>query len=207
MQGILEWLSSLPPLALYLALGTAAALENVFPPIPADTVVAFGSFIAARGEASVVGTFLSTWLGNVIGATAMYVAGRRYGAEYLHKRFTKNKRASKSEARLESLYERYGIWAIMVSRFIPGIRALVPPFAGAARVPAVRAIIAMAIPSGLWYGVVTYLAYTAGSRWEDLQATIGSWGRWTAIGATAIVVMGLVVWLVRRRRSAESASA
>ncbi len=206
MQGILDWLSSLPPLALYLALGAAAALENVFPPIPADTVVAFGSFIAARGEASVVGTFLSTWIGNILGATAVYVAGRRYGAEYLHSRL-KSKRASMGEERLERLYSRYGIWAIMLSRFIPGIRALVPPFAGAARVPAVRAIIAMAIPSGLWYGAVTYLAYTAGARWEELQATIGSWGRWVAIGATAIAVVALAVWLVRRRRSAESASA
>ena len=46
MQPILDWLTSLPPATLYLVLGLAAAVENIFPPFPADTV-----FVrASRGE-------------------------------------------------------------------------------------------------------------------------------------------------------------
>ena len=38
MQGLLDWLAALPAFALYAALAGAAAIENVFPPFPADTV-------------------------------------------------------------------------------------------------------------------------------------------------------------------------
>ena len=38
----------------YLVLMALSALENVFPPVPADTAVALGAFLARRGEVSVV---------------------------------------------------------------------------------------------------------------------------------------------------------
>ena len=68
LQDLFAWLTALPPLALYAALAVTAAVENLFPPFPADTIVAFGAFLAARGDASLPGAFLATWLGNVAGA-------------------------------------------------------------------------------------------------------------------------------------------
>ena len=71
MQGVQEWLAALPAMALYAVMFIAAALENVFPPVPADTVVAFGSFLAARGDGTILGAFAATLLGNMTGAAAM----------------------------------------------------------------------------------------------------------------------------------------
>jgi len=88
VEGVLGWLSGLPPAALYAALAVVSAAENVFPPLPADTVVAFGAFLAARGQATLLGAFLATWLGNVSGALLVYMLGRRYGARYAHQWMT-----------------------------------------------------------------------------------------------------------------------
>src|SRR5436190_18538516 len=126
MQGVLDWLSALPTVALYAAMFVAAAVENIFPPIPADTIVAFGSFLAARGQGTIIGAFLTVWVGNLTGAAMMYGAGRRYGAAQIEKRLLKDKGAA-AEAKLRELYERYGIGALFLSRFVPGIRAIVPP--------------------------------------------------------------------------------
>ena len=60
----------------------------------------------------------------------------------------------RNEKRLEAMYGRYGIVALVVSRLIPGVRALVPPFAGALKVPPYTAISAMAIASAVWYGII-----------------------------------------------------
>ncbi|HKG94860.1 MAG TPA: DedA family protein [Gemmatimonadaceae bacterium] len=200
LQGLLDWLTSLPPAALYLALAATAAAENIFPPLPADTVVAFGSFIAARGHGSAVGSFLSTWVGNVAGAMFMYALGRRFGAEWVLRKMAGG--GAGAEARLQSLYSRRGIWAIVISRFLPAVRAVVPPFAGALRVPALRAMVAMALPSGLWYGIITYLAFRVGSSWEELSARVAHVGRWIGIGAVVLVVIAAAVFLVRRKRAA-----
>src|SRR5918997_2073403 len=114
----------MPVPALYAALAVVAALENVFPPVPADTVVAFGSFLAARGQGTASGVFLSTWAGNVGGAMLIYWVGRRYGAEALEQRLLGD-RAGEAELRIKALYSKYGLFALFISRFLPGVRAIV----------------------------------------------------------------------------------
>lgn len=198
MQQILDWLSSLPPLALYAALAVTAAAENVFPPLPADTVVAFGSFLAARGHGTVIGSFLATWGGNVSGAMLMYFVGRRLGAARVMQRIGGGERA---QQRLQALYGRRGIWALAISRFLPAARALVPPFAGALRVPPLKAAAAMALASGIWYGAITYLAFQVGASWEELAQRVTDWGKVIGLVALGLALVGAAVWWYRRRHA------
>jgi membrane protein DedA with SNARE-associated domain len=203
MQGVLDWLAALPPAWLYVAMGIAAALENIFPPLPADTVVAFGSFLAARGEGTILGSFLSTWIGNLAGASIMYGAGRRFGAERIERRLLKNKGES-AETRLRSLYERYGMGALFLSRFVPGVRAVVPPFAGAIRLPFLPALAVMGVASGIWYGLISFLAYRVGADWNALQGAIGRFGKISAAVALVVVAIAAIVWFFRRRHPERS---
>lgn len=197
MESVFESLTALRPAVLYLVLALVAAVENIFPPIPADTVVAFGAFLAARGEATLAGALLSTWAGNLAGAMGMYAAGRRFGASRLERRLG----GGSAAARLHAFYERRGFLALFVSRFLPGIRALVPPFAGAARVPAGRAALIIGSASAIWYGIVVLLAYRVGADWPTLQAKMAQWQRGLFIGAGVVAVAIAAIWLVRRRRT------
>lgn len=199
LQQLLDWIAGLPTAALYGALALAAAVENVFPPFPADTVVAFGSFAAARGKGSALGSFAATWAGNIAGAVLMYALGRRYGSRLLRSRLLRA--GPHAEEKLQDMYRRHGLWALALSRFVPGVRAIVPPFAGALHLSPGRAIVAMAVASGIWYGVITWFAFRVGSSWDELSARVGAAGRWVAIVATSIAVVLVLVWLARRRRA------
>lgn len=198
MQGFLDWLAALPPVALYLAMALVAAIENIFPPFPADTVVAFGSFLAARGQGTIIGAFLSTWIGNMAGAALMYGAGRRYGAERMEKRLLKDRGAA-AESKLRALYHRYGLSALFFSRFIPGVRAIVPPFAGALKLPMTRSLLVMGLASGIWYGLISFLAFRIGADWNALQSAIARYGKISAAVALVVIVLGSIVWFFRRR--------
>jgi membrane protein DedA with SNARE-associated domain len=195
---LLEFLRGLNPLALYAVACVAAAAENVFPPLPSDVVVAFAAFLAAQGRGSALGAFLAVLVGNVAGAMFMYRVGAKFGAERVLRRFGA---AGPQEAKLRDWYGRYGLGAIAVSRFLPGVRAIVPPVAGALRVGAVRAAVAMAIPSGLWYAAITYFAFTAGGNFDALRARMAAGQKWLAIAAGVLVLAGLLVWWLRRRRA------
>lgn len=195
----LDWVGALPLVALYLILAAAAATENVFPPVPADSVVAFGSFLAARGHGSPWMAFLAVWVGNVAGAMLIYALGRRYGAERLERRLL-GQRAEQVEARLIDYYGRFGLAALFLGRFIPGVRALVPPFAGALRVPALTAGLLIGSASAIWYGVVSYLGFTLGADWPALVRVLSRDGG-TAAAVAAVLGLGLVtVMLIRRRK-------
>jgi membrane protein DedA with SNARE-associated domain len=200
VEAVINWLSALPIGTLYLAIGVISAVENIFPPFPADIVVAFGSFLAARGKASPYSTFLVAWLGNLAGAALMYYVGRRYGSSAFMSRL--ERWAGKgAEQRLMTLYGRYGLPALFVSRFLPAVRAVVPPFAGAMKLPVLPVSIAIGAASGVWFTFITFLAYRAGSEWEVLYGTIVRSGKIVAIIATAIVLLALAIYFVRRRKS------
>jgi membrane protein DedA with SNARE-associated domain len=199
VDAFLDRLATMPVPALYAALAVVAGLENVFPPVPADTVVAFGAFLAARGQGTALGVFVTTWFGNLAGAMLIYAVGRRYGAERLERRLLGD-RAADAESRLRALYGKYGLMALFLSRFLPGVRAIVPPLAGALRVPALRAAVAMGAASAIWYGGISYVAFRIGADWERLSGTVGRYGRISAAAGAVLVAIALAVWLVVRWR-------
>ena len=206
LDAALAWLASLPPGALLAAMAGLAALENIFPPIPADVLVAFGGFLAARADAPAWPAFLAVWGGNLLGVAGMYYLGRRYGTARVERRYHLA-RSGVADARVLSWYRKYGILAFFMSRFVPGVRAVVPPVAGALRIPPTRAMFAMAAASAAWYGAITVLAFRAGSNWEALRGGIARLGSWTAAGAVTIALLAAaLIWLRRRSRARSGAA-
>jgi membrane protein DedA with SNARE-associated domain len=200
VESLLDWLIGLPTHVLYAALAGIGAAENVFPPLPADTAVALGSWLAARGKGSALIAFLAPVAGNIVGATGMYYVGRTHGKAWMRRQFP-SLANDRSEQRLRDLYERYGVVALVLSRFIPGIRAIVPPFAGAMHVPAGIAIGAMAIASTVWYGTISYLAFRAGADWSHLEQLIRQSGMITALVTGVVFLVVVAAWLIKRRRA------
>ena len=198
MEGILNWLGSLPPAALYAILALVAATENFIPPIPADVIVAFGSFLAARENRSPIPTIIAVVVGNVGGALAMFALGRRYGAEWIRRRM--RVMGEGAEQRVRNWYDRFGLPALFLSRFLPAVRAVVPPLAGAIKVPVPGAIIAIATASTVWYATLAVIAYRLGTEWSRIAGAIGQFQKGAAIIAGAIVVLGALIWWIRRRR-------
>lgn len=200
VEAVINWLSGLPIGALYLAIGVISAVENIFPPFPADAVVAFGSFLAARGKASPYTTFLVSWIGNLAGASLMYYVGRRYGSSAFMSRL--ERWAGKgAEQRLMALYGRFGLPALFISRFLPAVRAVVPPFAGAMRLPALPVALAVATASGIWFAFITFIAFRAGSNWDALHATIVRSGKIIGLSAVALVLIVAAIVYMRRNRT------
>jgi membrane protein DedA with SNARE-associated domain len=199
LQSIIDWLLTLPQSTLLPVMGLLAAAENIFPPIPADVLIAFGAFVAARSDASPVPAFLVVMFGNVAGAMAMYAAGRRYGASWTERKFHLKHKETADDA-LSRLYARYGLFALAIGRFVPGVRAIVAPFAGALRVSAFGTMAAITLASGAWYGLITLLAFRAGNNWEDLVVMVGRAGKITALVAAILIGLIAFVWFRHRRK-------
>jgi membrane protein DedA with SNARE-associated domain len=197
---MLEWMMGLPPALVYVVMAVFAAVENVFPPVPADVIALFGGFLAGRGSVSAPAAFLAVWGANVAGAMLVYWLGWRYGTDFFRGRMGRHLLNPGQFATLSEFYDRHGAKVIFVSRFLPMFRAVVPIFAGTSRVGWVRTLVPLALASGLWYGAIVYLGATAGRNWTHIRATVESSGRWLAIAA-ALLAMGIGIWWWRTRRS------
>ena len=107
IEGLLEWLVALPAPAVYLVIGVLATVENIIPPVPADTAVALGAFLAQRGLTKPLNVFLVTWFANTAGAIAVYVATRAYGRSILGGRVGRRLLSPSAIAAIEREYIRW----------------------------------------------------------------------------------------------------
>lgn len=204
IEGLLEWLLALPAPAVYLVIGVLATVENIIPPVPADTAVALGAFLAQRGLTTPLNVFLVTWVANTAGAAAVYVATRTYGRSILSGRVGRRLLSPSAIAAIEREYIRFGVAGIFITRFLPGIRAVVPAFAGLVKLSAPRALIPLVVASGIWYGTLTAAAAFLGANWETVIGMVS--GVNAVLGVVGLSVMALVIWWIvgrireRRRR-------
>lgn len=201
LETVIAWLGDLPIGTLYVAIAGLSAFENFFPPFPSDGVIAFGSFLASRAQGSPFTVFVLGWFGNVAGAMVTYTLARRFGSDMILKRL-KRYAGPTAENRMKDLIARYGFGGLFVSRFLPGVRAVVPPFAGAMRLPPVKVFLAIASASALWFGIITFLAFRAGDNWDLLQEYILRSGTWAGVISVTIVALMVAIWLLRRRKRA-----
>jgi membrane protein DedA with SNARE-associated domain len=199
LERLLDALASLPLVPTYLVLMALSALENVFPPVPADTAVALGAFLARRGEVSVVPLAALCWLANIASAAGTYAVGRRHGRGFFRDGWGRKLMPPEVFTALEEAYGRWGTTGIFLSRFLPGVRAAVPPFAGVAGLSAARALVPAAVASAIWYAFLAVAGYELAHNWEAVKALVAETNR--ALGVAALVLVVVVaVWLRRRSR-------
>lgn len=197
-QGLLTWFESLPNIVVYSVLGGGAAVENVFPPIPADTFVVVGGFLAAVGDLHARWVFAATWLGNVASALLMYGLSRRYGRSFLAGPLGRHVLNAHQLRRMERFYGRWGTPAIFFTRFLPGLRSAVPVSAGAADQPFVAVALPIAAASAVWYGALVWVGTFAGHNLAAVLALVHRVNAWL-VGPALVVAGVVVIWWWRTR--------
>lgn len=199
MNDFVAFLESLPPGPLYAIIGALAAVENVFPPVPADVAVALGAFLAGRGLMNPWGVFLLTWFCNVASGSLVYLLGRHYGRAFFDGRLGRRLLPPAVQARVQQAYQRHGAYGIFFSRLLPVWRGVVMPFAGVAGLPAWRALVPLAAASAVYYGGLTFLVATLGTNLDSVLHALGRLNSALAIIALAGVLIGIAAFLRRQK--------
>lgn len=200
VEGLLRTLADLPPTLIYLVIGVGAALENIFPPVPADTFVLLGAFLATSGRASPWLVFLVTWLANVSTALVVYAMARRYGRSFFATPVGRWLLQPRQLEQINRFYMHWGVPAIFFSRFLPAFRAVVPVFAGVIHLPLRRVFFPLAAASALWYGTLVIIGAIAGRNWQALLNAVGRVNSMLALVALALLGALLAWWWRTRRR-------
>jgi membrane-associated protein len=145
----------LGPLAVLLLMGVLFAetglLAGFF--LPGDSLLFAAGVLVAAGAISLplwlvaAGAFLAAVAGDQVG----YLVGRKFGPRVFSRR---NSRWLSRDhvARAEAFFDRHGPRAVVLARFVPVVRTLVPAVAGMGRMPR-RRFTAYNLAGGLVWAV------------------------------------------------------
>jgi membrane-associated protein len=135
---VTDWLNSYGPVLFYLIVwglvfaGTGLLIGAFIPFITGDSLIFAAGVLAATNDSIeirvlTIGIGLAAFVGDQTG----FVLGRHFGRPYLDKR--EGPKLKSAIAKSEKFYQQLGWWAVVVSRFMPWARVLVPAIAGIAR--------------------------------------------------------------------------
>jgi membrane protein DedA with SNARE-associated domain len=194
----------IPPLLIYTVLFLSCILESFFPPWPTDLIVLYAGFLAGRGQLERTAVLVSAILGTQIGVMAIFWLARRWGAALLGGRLGRMLAADRL-GQLERGFARYGVPAVAVSRFFPGVRALVMPAAGLARFSAWKVLWWAGLSVVVWNTLVVGLGVFAGTHLDWAKNVLVGYNA-IALGVVAVGLLAGGVVLVYRARARRSTS-
>ena len=183
---------------LYVGLGIGAAVENVIPAVPADTFVALGGFLSAFGPLDSRLIFAVTWSLNVVSALVMYRVGYTHGRPFFMQGWGQRVLKNHQMDRMARFYERWGTWAIFWTRFLPGLRAVVPIFAGITQQRFGPVAVPLAAASAIWYGTLIWLGALTGYNLEVLSALLTRTSSVLAV-VTVLALLPVIYWWWRTK--------
>lgn len=142
--------------------GTGLFIGAFIPFITGDSLIFAAGVLAARNTdinivILTVGIGMAAFMGDQVG----FVLGRHYGRPYLDRR--QGERIQSAIRKSEKFYEDLGWWAVVVARFMPWARVLVPAIAGIARMNYYKFLsgnLVGAVSWGIGLTLAGYYAYT-----------------------------------------------
>ncbi|MBS3064334.1 MAG: DedA family protein [DPANN group archaeon] len=184
---ITQFISSLGYPGIFILM----ALESTIVPIPSEAVMPFAGFLIADGRFTFANVVLVSSLGSLVGSLSGYYIGY-FGGQPLIEKFGKYFFLEKQHFDWTiKFFEKYGVAAIVIGRFIPIVRHLISIPAGYAKMNIVQFVMYTLIVATLWNGFLTYVGLKLGENWE----LINNYTQLIDIVVISIIVLIILIWI------------
>lgn len=208
IQSIVDWISIVPPLGIYLIFFVVAYLENVLPPVPGDILIAFAGYLAADGLINLFPIWSLTVIASVLGFMNMYWFGYKLGSqinrnkeEHFLLRFINYRYFRKGKIWMY----RYGQWVIVGNRFLAGTRSVISMTAGMSHLNIRLTIINALLSSALWNAALLGLGWFIRDNWMVIGEYLAGYGKVIMI-CIGLVVLARFFWVKRTGNAKEENS-
>ena len=199
---LVDWISTLSPISIYLIFCLVAYLENVIPPIPGDLIVVFGGYLAAEQVIGFTPVLLLTTVTSVFGFMSMYAVGAYFGDQIeTHRnrfwlmRFFDVKYFDKGKRWMD----RWGQGVILANRFLAGTRSVISLTAGITKTNVYPTILSSAISSLLWNFILIGMGWLVHENWQVIGHYLNVYG-WIILSLLILLIAGRVFYKRRKKK-------
>jgi membrane-associated protein len=145
-------------------------LEELGVPLPApgDVAIMYGGYLTTTGAIPYPLAYLAVVSAAVLGSACNLTISRKYGRPFIQ-RFGRYVGVTEERlVRAEGLFKRWGPWAIIIGRHIPGMRIVLSALSGILRVPYRVFIPCVFVSALIWAAIFLEIGRHVGPRIRDL---------------------------------------
>ena len=168
-------------------IGLNVLLQQLGLPIPAVPTMMLAGALALAGRIDFASAFAISVLASLVADLAWFWAGRRYGYPVLRFLCRISLSPDTCVRQTEGIFERWGFFSVVVSKFVPGFSTVAPPIAGALRMRVPAFVAASTASAALWVGA----AMVAGAVFSRQIEFVLGWMQ--AHLATAAFLLGALI--------------
>jgi membrane protein DedA with SNARE-associated domain/rhodanese-related sulfurtransferase len=175
-------------------------LDQIGLPVPAFPTLIVAGAVAAGGQLPPVELFLFSVLACLIADCGWYLVGQIYGIRVLKTLCRISLEPDSCVSETQTRFERWGINALVIAKFVPGLAIIAPPMAGAMRIGWARFIALSTLSGVLWVGAGLGLGMLFKTQIERLLVHLDH------IGSIAVVMIAVLLaayvaykWWERKR--------
>jgi len=172
--------------------------------IPGDAFLLYVGHRLPDNLPALVAAWLGMTLAVILGASNLYLLSRRYGRRLLAHRLASFLHLTPDRmVRAEITFRRWGPWALIVGRHVPGLRLPLTVVAGILKLEYRVFAISVAVSSATWTAGFLILGAAFGDDVErSIRSTPALYG---GLAIVAIVLVAAVIAVRARRRGAQRA--
>lgn len=196
---VFDWIQTLSPAAVYVAILVIAYGENVLPPVPGDMVVVLGGYLAGAGALSFTAVVLLATIGGALGFMTMYAFGHLIGGAVMDPdrlKWIPKRRVRRAQQWLR----RWGYGVIAANRFLSGLRSVISLTVGMAHMNVWKTTLWSTVSSLVWTCLIAFLGYKVGESWETVSVWIRQYGQVIGVALVIFIVIQLIRYRSNVRR-------
>jgi membrane protein DedA with SNARE-associated domain len=185
----------------YWAVFVGIALENTGIPLPGETIVIVGGFLAGSGELNYWLVLASAIAGAVLGDNFGYWVGRSGGWQLLVKIGSIFNIQEQQLEQAKDRYSRNAAQAVFLGRFVTILRIFAGPLAGITQMPYQQFLLYNFGGAAVWATTIVSLAYFLG-KVVSLEQII-TWMTQAGVAALGIIIVLFLIpilWEYRQKK-------
>jgi membrane protein DedA with SNARE-associated domain/rhodanese-related sulfurtransferase len=132
--------------------GLNVLLQQLGLPIPAVPTMMLAGALAVAGRIDLFAAFALAVAASLFADLLWFWAGRRYGYPVLRLLCRISLSPDTCVRQTEGIFERWGFYSVVVSKFVPGFATVAPPIAGVLKLRVGAFALASATSAALWAG-------------------------------------------------------
>ncbi len=139
--------------------------------LPGDSLLFTAGILASQGHFSIVLLLIIIFVAAVAGDSAGYALGAKFGPKVFERKNAQSFKKSHLDS-AKAYYSHYGPITIVMARFMPIVRAIVPLLAGVGKMQYSTFVTYNVLGGALWTLSVTLLGYFLGNSVPHIERYI-----------------------------------